>query len=171
MIENLPITPTRQAAAVKGRSAAGRVTGKLAIALMEMVWSGAKRGDAAAKAGMTDHSLRVALKKRHVLAHYRAELAALRESERARTVHAFVDVRDNSDNAMARVSAGKALDAAVAAEPAMGSAAMQPGLLIVVVQPDGSRQSVVPPPAKIINLSSSAMDDMSAIPASEDEDK
>jgi hypothetical protein len=71
--------PTRQAAAIPGRSRRGAVTGKLKTALDLMVWENLKRKDAAAQAGLTDPSLRFAFRKPHVMAYYRAELAALRE--------------------------------------------------------------------------------------------
>src|SRR6202035_2184841 len=64
--------PTRQAAAIEGRSRRGAVTGKLKTALDIMVWEGLKRVDAAAKAGLADSSLRAALRKPHVLQHYNA---------------------------------------------------------------------------------------------------
>ena len=84
-------------------------TRKVKVAISEMVWSGAKRAEAAAAAGLTDHSLRAAFRRPHVKAAYLAELAVLRDSERARNVHALVDVRDGT-NAMARVNASRALE-------------------------------------------------------------
>jgi hypothetical protein len=77
------ILPTRQAAAIEGRSRRGAVTGKLRTALDLMVWSGERRADAAEKAGLADCSLRAALRKPHVLQHYNAELAALRSIRNA----------------------------------------------------------------------------------------
>jgi hypothetical protein len=69
----LPTTlPTRQAAAIEGRSRRGTVTGKLKAALDLMVWSGERRAHAAEKAGLADSSLRAALRKPHVLQHYNA---------------------------------------------------------------------------------------------------
>ena len=67
MTENLPAEPTRQAIEAKGRAAPGRVTGKLKIAIERLVWFGDKRADAATAAGLTDHGLRSALRKPHVL--------------------------------------------------------------------------------------------------------
>jgi len=109
MTENTPATPTRQALAIKGRSAVGRVTGKLRVAIEKMVFEGLKRPEAAAAAGLSDHGLRQALRKPHVKAAYMSELQVLRDSERARNVHALVDVRDG-DNQMARVQAVKQLE-------------------------------------------------------------
>ncbi len=79
--EQLPAI-TRQKLAVPGRSRRNAVTGKLKAALEAMVWEGLKRDDAAAKAGLASASLRFALRKPHVLAFYRNECDALRESVR-----------------------------------------------------------------------------------------
>src|ERR1700704_3463922 len=104
MSENpLPTTlptafPTRQAAAIEGRSRRGAVTGKLKTALDLMMWSGEKRTDAAAKAGLADASLRFAMRKPHVMAHYNAELNALRLSLRARNLHRLDTIADGSKN-------------------------------------------------------------------------
>jgi hypothetical protein len=109
---SLPTTvPTRQAAAIEGRSRRGVVTGKLRTAALDlMVWSGEKRADAAEKAGLADCSLRAALRKPHVLQHYNAELAALRTSLRAKNVHRLDTIAETSKNDMARVAAVKALE-------------------------------------------------------------
>src|SRR5882762_1539394 len=101
---------TRQAAAIEGRSRRSTVTGKLRTALDLMVWSGVLRATAAEKAGLADCSLRAALRKPHVLAHYNAELAALRTSLRAKNVHRLDTIADVSKNDMARVAAVKALE-------------------------------------------------------------
>jgi hypothetical protein len=133
---SLPITlPTRQAAAIEGRSRRGAVTGKLRTALDLMVWSGEKRADAAEKAGLADCSLRAALRKPHVLQHYNAELAALRTSLRARNVHRLDTIADTSKNDMARVAAVKALEviADQADEKQRPGLQMLPGLQIVIV--------------------------------------
>jgi hypothetical protein len=105
----------------------------LRLAITEMVWSGARRADAAKTAGMTDHSLRAALRKPHVIAFYRAELGVLRESERAKTFHRLCDVRDQDSNKMASVAASKALEQISELEVSRPHGARQtPGLVIVV---------------------------------------
>jgi len=142
--------PTRQALAVRGRSAPGRVSGKLRSALERMVWQGDKRADAAAAAGMTDHGLRSALRKSHVKAAYLAELDLLRTSERARSVHALVDVRDASDNAMARVAAAKELERSASEQASFAGAPIRPGLVIVVLP--AAQASPVPSP-QVIDVS------------------
>lgn len=101
---------TRQAVEAHDRSAPGQVTGRLAKALACMVWDGNTRDQAAAAAGMSVHGLREALRKPHVKAHLKAELQVLRDSERARNIHALADVRDHAKNATARVAAARALE-------------------------------------------------------------
>src|SRR5258705_5668888 len=104
-MENIakPTVPTRQAVAVEGRSGRLRVTGKLRIAIEAMIWEGLARKDAAAKAGLADSSLRFAMRKPHVMAHFNAELANLRTSLRARNLHRLDGIADASKNDMAPV--------------------------------------------------------------------
>jgi hypothetical protein len=142
--------PTRQALAVRGRSAPHHVTGKLRTAIERMVWQGDKRADAAAGAGMTDHGLRSALRKSHVKAAYLAELDLLRTSERARSVHALVDVRDASDNAMARVAAAKELERSAVEQVPYAGAPIRPGLVIVVLP---AAQASPAPAPQVIDVS------------------
>jgi hypothetical protein len=153
--------PTRQALAVHGRSAPHRVTGKLRTAIERMIWQGDKRADAAVAAGMTDHGLRSALRKSHVKAAYLAELDLLRTSERARNVHALVDVRDASDNAMARVAAAKELERSAEQQPPFAGSGVRPGLLIVVVDPQGRALPTQPvqPAPRVIELTANSEDD------------
>jgi hypothetical protein len=102
---------TRQSQAIDGRSSPLKVTGKLRIAIEQMVWHGARRADAAATAGLKDHSLRAALRKAHVMGHYHAELGVLRESTRARNFHRLDGIAEDSPNTMARVAAIKTMEA------------------------------------------------------------
>jgi hypothetical protein len=139
--------PTRQAAAIEGRSRRGAVTGKLRAALDLMVWQGERRADAAEKAGLADSSLRAALRKPHVLQHYNAELAALRTSLRAKNVHRLDKIADDSNNDMARVSALKAMEAIAdqADEKQRPGSAMLPGLQIVIVSGGTAPPKVIGP--------------------------
>jgi hypothetical protein len=129
--------PTRQAAAIPGRSARNKVTGKLRTALDLMVWHGERRADAAAKAGLADSSLRFALRKPHVLAYYRAEVNALRMSLRARNLHRLDGIADNSKNDMAKVASIKVLEqiADGAEQHNRPGESQSPGVCIVIVQP------------------------------------
>jgi hypothetical protein len=138
------IFPTRQAAAIPGRSRRGAVTGKLRAALDLMVWHGERRADAAAKAGMADSSLRFAMRKPHVMAHYNSELTALRLSLRARNLHRLDTIADASKNDMAKVGAIKVLEqiADVAEQHQRPGETQSPGVCVVIIQP-------APPPAGI----------------------
>jgi hypothetical protein len=110
MTENLPAEPTPQAIAAQDRSEPRRVTGKLKAAIDRLVWFGDKRADAATAAGMTDHGLRSALRKPHVLGYLRNELALLREGERPRSIHRLAELRDQDDNRAAAVKAIQVLE-------------------------------------------------------------
>jgi hypothetical protein len=146
--------PTRQALAAQNRSLPNRVTGKLRRAITEMVWSGARRADAAEAAGMTDHFLRAALKKPHVIAFYRQELGVLRESGRAKTFHRLEALRDQDDNKAAAVKACQVLEQ-IADDPVKASISrsIAPGFVIQIVNaPSGPREqattiNVAPAPA------------------------
>ena len=140
--------PTRQAAAIAGRSRRGAVTGKLKTALDLMVWENLKRKDAAAKAGLADASLRFAFRKPHVMAYYRAELAALRENLRARNIHRLDGIADDSKNDMARVASIKALEqiSDQADEKQRPGAAILPGLQIVIINGTSAPKVIGPAP-------------------------
>jgi hypothetical protein len=130
-----------------------RVTGKNKAAIDAMVWEGLNRADAAKKAGLTDHSLYVALSKPHVKAHYLQQLDVLRTSERARNIHTLAEVRDQTTNQMARVQAVKALEQIDDVESASGRANSLPGLQIVVIT--GGQA----PPTIDVTSTRSSMDD------------
>jgi hypothetical protein len=93
-----------------------------------MVWSGLKRADAAQEAGLADCSLRAALRKPHVLAHYSAELAALRTSLRARNLHRLDTIADGAE------------------QHHRPGDTQSPGVCIVIVQPPAPRPGDIGPP-------------------------
>jgi hypothetical protein len=104
------INPSRQALAARDRSLPGRVTGRLRAALDAMVWEAASRREAAEKAGMTDHSLRQALRRPHVMAYYRTECEVLRLSGRAKRLHRLEALAEQDGNRNAAVAAIKAAE-------------------------------------------------------------
>jgi hypothetical protein len=110
------------------------VHGKLRQACLAMVWDGLPWDQAARKANLSLVSMRKALERAHVLAFLRQQKHVLRESVSCGNIHAFVDVRDNSGNPMARVQAGKALEQLSDVEQARGGAQQaMPGLVIRIV--------------------------------------
>lgn len=136
--------PTRQAAAIPGRSSPGKVTGKLRRAIEAMVWEGARRKEAAQIAGIKDHSLRAALKKPHVLAHYRSELEVLRESERARNLLRLCEIRDQDDNKGAAVKAIQVLDGDKEQRRTnIAVNVVMPGIIIDLSEPLAHEQTLV----------------------------
>jgi hypothetical protein len=105
-----PTVPTRQALEAVNRSYPGKVTGRLRAALLDMVWKGSRRDDAAKANSMSIHGLREALRKPHVKAFYLAELGVLRDSERPRTFHRLCALRDQDENKNSAVAAAKVLE-------------------------------------------------------------
>jgi hypothetical protein len=127
--------PVSQAEGAKDRSLPGKVTGRLKCAMDAMIWEGKSRPEAAKRANMSEHSLYAALRRPHVKQYYLTELEVLRSSERARNLHALIQVRDQTGNQMARVQAVKALEqlAEDANKPGSGHSAPQaPGLTVII---------------------------------------
>jgi hypothetical protein len=153
------ITPqSRQALAAKDRSLPNRVTGRLLRAITEMVWSGASRKQAAATAGMTDHSLRQALRRPHVIAHYRRELGILRESGRARAFHRLEELGQQDENKAAAVKACQIVLGEGDDDRASGPGrALIPGFVIVI-------KDAPPAPASLIDITPSPEIDEPARP-------
>jgi hypothetical protein len=89
-----------------------------------MVWEGLKRDDAAKAADLASSSLRFALHKPHVLAFYRAECDALRNSLKARNLHRLDTIADERQG-----------------KPGAGQL---PGLQIVILQYAGTGGPVEP---------------------------
>jgi hypothetical protein len=99
---------------------------------------------------MTDHSLREAMRKPHVKAFYLAELGDLRESERPRTFHRLVELRDQDENRNAAVAAAKTLEAVSDEQQTRPAGAAQPGVTIRIInvqqQPEPAPMVDVTPP-------------------------
>lgn len=127
-----PTEPTRQQLAAQGRSAPGKVTGKIKTAIDAMVWQGLKRDEAATAAGLTDHGLYVALSRPHVRAYYLGQCEVLRTSGRARRIHRLEQIAEQDDNKQAAVNAIKALDYQEDQPAAARIAASAPGLVLVI---------------------------------------
>jgi hypothetical protein len=95
---------SHQALAARGRSAPGKVTGRLKRALDAMVWEGLMRKQAAETANLSEHSLHVALRRPRVRRYYLEGLDQLRLSARARNIHVLEEIREGAGNAMTRVT-------------------------------------------------------------------
>src|SRR6516162_413111 len=148
-----PTVPTRQALEAVNRSYPGKVTGRLRGALLDMVWKGSRRDDAALANKMSVHGLREALKRPHVKAFYLAELGVLRESERPKTFHRLCDLRDQDENKNAAVAACKVLEQ-VTDEQTNRSGTPMPGpgvtIRILNIVPAASTMPIDPASKQII---------------------
>jgi hypothetical protein len=143
---------SRQAREAVGRSAAGKVTGKLKAAIGYMVWDGLKRPEAAEKAGLSDHGLREAFRRPHVLAYYKAELEVLRTSERSRNIRVGVELRDASKQDSVRLKAAQWLHQEADQEASTASA-RTPGVVIIIGdKPAAHAASVANQPKPLISL-------------------
>ena len=93
------------------------------------------RDEACKRAEITERALYLALAKPEVAKYWNDAVHVLRNGERAANLFALIDVRDNSGNAIARVSAAKALEQVPEVEAA-GARASQPSghFQIVIVQ-------------------------------------
>jgi hypothetical protein len=150
MTENGNLPVSRQVAAVQGRSAKGKVTGRLKLALSRMVWAGENRSVAAAAVGLQDDSLRRALKKRHVMAAYLAECEILRKSGRARRIHRLEELSEQNSNMQAAVNANRALENMGDDAAATAGTVQRAGMLIVVVDGAGRPLPVQPVQAPLV---------------------
>lgn len=103
-----PTIPLTEAA--RDRTSPGKVTGKLLVALNAMIWEGKKRSEAAAIAGISEHSLYKALRRPPVRAHYLREIEVLRTSGKARRIHRLEELSEQDDNKQAAINAIRALD-------------------------------------------------------------
>ncbi len=147
---------TRQALEAVNRSYPGKVTGRLRAALLDMVWKGSRRDDAAKVNNMSIHGLREALRKPHVKAFYHAELGVLRESERPRTFHRLCELRDQDENKNAAVAAAKVIEQ-VSDEQLLRPHAtvISPGVTIRIVNVTAPGDVTTPTPPRIIDAGDS----------------
>lgn len=130
------------------RSAPMRVTGRLKRALDKMIWEGLTRDQAAEAAGLTRHALYCALRKAHVLMHFRGELGTLRESTRAKNFHRLDGIAETSGNDMARVAAIKTMEAISDEQQAQRASSASPGVTIRIV----NQVAALTPPSSVVDV-------------------
>jgi hypothetical protein len=118
---------------------------------------GATLQTAANHVGWVTRKLRFQMTQPHVLRWMLQEKQARLEAASAGNIGALLSVRDHGDNAMAKVHAAKTLEAmldTVSERTGIGRQAQQqrqPGLQIVIVQRDGTKEVAYdPPPAPMI---------------------
>ena len=91
-----------------------RISTAVKAAIDDMVFTGAKRGDASTKAGITNHTLYVALKQPHVLAYMNSQMGVLRSSAIARTIAKAEDLMDGAESEHVRLGAIQYLNPPIA---------------------------------------------------------
>jgi hypothetical protein len=121
------------------------LTRAIRIAINAIIGDRCTRDEACKRAGITERALYLALAKPEVAAHWNAAVQVLRNGERAANLFALIDVRDNSGNSIARVSAVKALEMVPEHEAAGRGAQTMPGLQIVIVQGGGHAVRTIGP--------------------------
>jgi hypothetical protein len=107
-----------------------------------MVFDGLKRPEAAEIAGLTDHAVRTALTKPHVLAYLNECQEMLRTSARPRALNRVIKLIDEADSDKVKLEASKYIDG-------MDRGAHQVGALQVNVQ---NNVSVTATPGYVIDL-------------------
>ena len=114
----MPSKNTVQSLAHRGQKAANALkkekkeivlTPKNKAAVEAMVFEGRKRADAAELVGLTDHALRTALTKPHVLAYLNECMEVLRTGGRPRALHTMIELLD-SKNDSTKFKAAEYLD-------------------------------------------------------------
>ena len=102
-----------QKAAAKVRNGAAKaitVKGKVKAAVDLMVHQGRERPEAAAAVGLTDHSLREALRKPHVLAYLNEQMEVLRTSGRPRALTRIMRLVDDAESERVQLDAAIYMD-------------------------------------------------------------
>lgn len=99
-----------------------KLTSRIRKAVQAMIWQGLSMQDAARDAGLHPYTMRLALKKPHVMLYHNEQLQVLRESRRSRNFHRLVEIAD-ADNNMPAVNAIKVLEEMAGGS---GSTASQP---------------------------------------------
>jgi hypothetical protein len=105
-----------------------------------MVHEGLHRRDAAAKAGLAEHSLYQALRRPLVRALYNQELEVIRTSARAGIFHRLEELAAQNENKAAAVAACRTLEELSETPQNRGRGVVtSPGLAIVLVDRGGAR--------------------------------
>ena len=115
------------------RNADRPVKGRVKKALDLMVYEGLRFNDAAIKVGLHPYSMRLALERPHCLKYLREQKQVFRASISASNVCSLADIRDNSSNPIARVSAIKVLEQLDIVDGG-GTKQQPPGFALVIVQ-------------------------------------
>lgn len=123
-----------------------RISGKLNAALELVVNEGLDPIEAARTVNLNVHSMRLALQRRHVLAHLRHLREVLRATASAQNIHHAIKMRAESENAMAKLGAMKFIEGVDDAQQSAAARVQQPGFVIIIGNSDsmgGSMDRVI----------------------------
>jgi hypothetical protein len=137
LIEASNQAPALSAATKDERRTDRPVSGRVKRALDLMVYGGKRFEQAAIEVGLTPRAMRMALERANCLKYLREQKQVFRASISAQNVHSLADIRDNSSNPIARVSAIKVLEQLDIADGG-GTKQQPPGFALVIVQSGAS---------------------------------
>lgn len=132
-ITALPVPKSPNTSLDQPRSS--RITRKVAAAIDAMVWAGLIRGEAAKKAGLTEHALYCALRKPHVKAAYLAQCEVLRVSGRAKRLWRLEELAAQDENRNAAVAAIKVAEQIVDVDAERDGRRFAPGFVVIIGPP------------------------------------
>lgn len=99
-VQSLAQRGQKAAAAIKKQKKEIVLTPKNREAIEAMVYEGLKRSDAAERVGLTDHALRTALTKPHVLAYLNQCMEVLRTGLRPRALHTMGELLETKNESV-----------------------------------------------------------------------
>jgi hypothetical protein len=106
---------------------------KVKAAIDAMVWKGLSRKEAAEAAGLQEHSLYQALRLPLTLHYLNEQMKVLRRSERSKSVHTIIELRDTSNSDKVKLEAAKMLMDEEGTE-ALGSAVIRHAGVTIVIE-------------------------------------
>lgn len=131
------MTDTNLPATAPAKHAQG-ITSRVRHAIEIMIWDGKPFDEAAREVGLTSRAMRLALKKPHVLALFKAEQQVLLESMGPRNIHRLAEIREKAENMPAVQSAIHLVRMRDEPNNSMrsGTSATMPGVTIVIHERD-----------------------------------
>ena len=154
------ITPAEQREPYANRpNRIDKLTPRVRKAVDLMIWDALPFDEAATKAGLTVHAMRLALAKPHVVAYLKQQQQVLRGSEGPRSIHRIRQIRDAAENK-------PALDAAMwfvaddEQQQRQSGASASPGVtirVVTVVQQATPNAPHMLPSAPVIDASANAI--------------
>jgi hypothetical protein len=138
---------TAQRAAI-GKTVRNGVSGRLKVALDDMIEQGTPWEDAAVKSNLTVRAMRLALKRAAVIRYLREKRGVWLSSATGQNLHALARVRDQDENKAAAVQAARSLESLASEQFGVNPAAVgqaPAGYVIDLSEPGGLSIRIVSP--------------------------